>query len=551
MSFAKSIRYVFLLVLILAPIGKVVAGLSITPAFIRLDKTTQGKTYNIPVTVTNQSAKKTEYFLVDVEAPQKIINGLPASKVLSWAKVKPSKITVQPGEARKVMMSVNVPKGYTGDYRVYLTIMQDPKKYELEIKKKKIQAQVGLMQLGKTSTRLPEFKTHIKALVKVNVPVVIRALKPGQKPKLRSKDVSFSKMKITPSSHKDKAMTLVSNVKNKSRFDVVLKGGCTALNKKGTKKLMRADLQQGLLLQPKATAQVECHFGSPLPRGTYRVQGDFIADIKGNRKPLKIAKRHKIKVDKSLASQIAGKGVSGAGNNLITPLLLSTNMVQQEVFNGKVRKVIIEVTNPTSKKMSVNSAFKLTNNTRAKAVFKPKKFTLKAGDSKRISIDFKSKDKKSPIYGFIKFSSKQAKGAPPVSIPVMLIPDGLKVKQKAIFSDIKAVLTAGGTKVLVTSKINNSKDSKEALYMNSVITATNIETGVMTYDTKADLSSENLLPGTSVNVKGEIDFNKLKDGVYQVQLEANSEEGGLSIAKKVNLVVNRDIPEKIKVIINE
>jgi len=547
----KTIKALFLLSLLLIPISKVIAGIAITPAFIRLSETIQDKKYNIPVKVTNQSAKKTEYFIVGVEAPQKKINGLPASKVLKWVKVKPGKITLQPGESRKVLATVKVPKGYTGDYRIYLTFMQDPKKYELQIKQKKIKSQVGLMQLGKTSTRLPEFKTHIKALVKVNVPVVIRALKPGQKPKLRSKDISISKLSVMPSAEKGSAMKLISKVRNKSRFDVVLRGGCTVLNKKGTKKIMRSDLKQGLLLQPNTVANVECQFNSALPRGKYSAQGGFTAMIKGSQKSFKVAKRNKIKIDKNLAAQIAGRGTIGAGNNLITPLLLSTNMVQQEVFNGKVRKVVIEVTNPTSKKMSVRPRFKLTNKNRVKVVFKPKKFNLKAGDSKRVSIDFKSKDKKSPIYGLLEFSSKQAKGAPPLSIPVVLVPEGLKQKQKAKFEDVKALLTAGETRVLFETIINNGKTSKEALYIHSSVSATNVETGVVIHSAKARLSGDHLIPGTSLTASAEMDFAKLEDGVYKILFEASSDEGDLSIGKEINLVVNRDIAQKIKVVTNE
>jgi len=547
----KTIKAIFLLSLLTIPIGKVVAGIAITPAFIRLSETIQDKTYNIPVTVTNQSPRKTEYFLVNVEAPQASINGLPASKVLKWLKVKPSKITVQPGESRKVLVTVKVPKGYTGDYRVYLSIMQDPKKYDLQIKQKKIKSQIGLMQLGKTSTRLPEFKTHIKALVKVNVPLVIRALKPGQKPKLRSKDIAVSNLSVTLSSKKGKAMSMISQIKNKSRFDVVIRGGCTVLNKKGTKKLMRADLSQGLLLQPKVVAKIECQFNSALPRGKYRAQGEFTAAIKGASKLLKISKRNKIKIDKNLSNLMSGRGTAGASNNLVTPLLLSTNMVQQEVFNGKARKVTIEVTNPTNKKMTIRTKFKLTNKNRVKAIIKPKKFRLSAGDSKRISIDFKSKNKKSPIYGFLEFSTSQAKGAPPASIPVVLVPEGLKQQQKAKFLDVKVVLTAGGTRVLFQTNIRNSETSKEALYLNSTVSATNIESGVMVHNTKGHLSAEYLLPGTSVSVVGEMDFARLEDGVYKLLFQATSDEGGLSIGKEVNLVINRDIAQKIKVVVNE
>ena len=41
----KTIKAIFLLSLLTIPIGKVVAGIAITPAFIRLSETIQDKTY--------------------------------------------------------------------------------------------------------------------------------------------------------------------------------------------------------------------------------------------------------------------------------------------------------------------------------------------------------------------------------------------------------------------------------------------------------------------------------------------------------------------------
>jgi len=523
-----TIKALFLLALIAFPISKVIAGISITPAFIRLSETLQGKTYNIPVQLTNQSAKKTEYFVTGVEAPNKIINGIPSSKIIKWVKIKPKKLTLQPGESRKILATVKIPKGVVGDYRIYLTFMQDPKKYELKIKKKKIQSQVGMMQLGKTSTRLPEFKTHIKALLKVNVPLVIRALKKGGKPTLRSKQISLSSFKVMPSSNREDAMDLVAQLKNKSNFDVVVKGGCT-----------------------KTKTSIKCPFTSPLPRGRYQAQGEFFVTIKSSQIIKKITKRNKLKVDKALADIISGKGSLTSGSGLITPLLLSDNLIQQEVFNGKVRKIMIEVTNPTSKKMSIKTSFKLTNDVRVKTIFKPKRFKLKPGDSKRVSIEFKSKDKKKPIYGYVNFASKQAKGAPPASIPVVLIPEGLNESQKAVLSKPNAKLTAEGSRVSIQTNLVNSKTGKGALYVSGVITATNIESGITVADSKLSFSSDHSLPGTSVKIAGTIEFDKLPDGVYAIQLETSSDEGGLSVSKKFNLVVNRDIANKIKAVFNE
>jgi hypothetical protein len=56
-----TIKALFLLALLAFPIGKVIAGLSITPAFVRMGEAQQGRTYHIPIKVTNQSAKLTEH----------------------------------------------------------------------------------------------------------------------------------------------------------------------------------------------------------------------------------------------------------------------------------------------------------------------------------------------------------------------------------------------------------------------------------------------------------------------------------------------------------
>jgi hypothetical protein len=151
----------------------------------------------------------------------------------------------------------------------------------------------------------------------------------------------------------------------------------------------------------------------------------------------------------------------------------------------------------------------------------------------------------------VEFSSKQAKGVPPISIPVVLVPEGLKQKQVAKFDNITAELTAEGSQLLFTTKILNSKTGKEALYLNSTISATNIETGVMTANTVALLSNDHSIPGTSVVITATMEFSKLKDGVYKILFEANSDEGGLSIGKTINLVVNRDIANKVKVVNND
>ena len=91
-----------LLLFFLSPIAEVMAGLSITPAFVRVDKALVGTRYIIPVTVVNQSAKKTEYFKAAVEIHGETVNGTPSATVLGWTTVKPKTFTLKPGENRKV-----------------------------------------------------------------------------------------------------------------------------------------------------------------------------------------------------------------------------------------------------------------------------------------------------------------------------------------------------------------------------------------------------------------------------------------------------------------
>jgi hypothetical protein len=73
----------------------------------------------------------------------------------------------------------------------------------------------------------------------------------------------------------------------------------------------------------------------------------------------------------------------------------------------------------------------------------------------------------------------------------------------------------------------------------------------MTANTVALLSNDHSIPGTSVVITATMEFSKLKDGVYKILFEANSDEGGLSIGKTINLVVNRDIANKVKVVNND
>jgi len=408
------------------------------------------------------------------------------------------------------------------------------------------------MQLGKTSTRLPEFKTHVKSLVKINVPVVIRSIKPGKKIKLRTKQAKFGKFSLVVSKNKAAAMSMSTTFTNKSRFDVVVRGSCTILNKNGSKKLMEVQLQQKILVQPMQIAPIACNFGSPLPRGVYKAQGNFSVSVKGAASTLvKINKRQKIKVNKELSLKLAGRGSSENTQEIITPLLLSPSVIEQQVFRGKIRKIMVDVVNPTSRKITVRSKFRLTNNNKIKAKIKPSKFRLGPGESKTILIDIKNKNKKSPIYGWLEFSTNKSKGALPASIPVILKPDGWKVKQKAKLSTLKATLTSRNSRLFFESKISNSKDGTDALYLLSNVTITNIETGIVEVAIKGSISKDILLPGDTIKITAGTDFGRLKDGVYEVLIKVNSEEGGLSLNKKTNIVINRDIANKVKVIENE
>jgi hypothetical protein len=547
-----TIKALFLLTLIAFPIGKVAAGLSITPAFVRMDQAVQGKSYRIPIKVTNQSAKKTEYFVVGVESPhgKEKINGLPAKRVIAWTKFKPGKFTLQPGESRKVLMTVKVPKGRVGDYRLYLTVAQDPEKYNLEFKKVKAKSAVGVMQLGKVSTRLPEFKTHVKSLIKINIPIVIRAKKPGSVIKVRKSQVKLSKFKLAATKRTDKSMSVKTLFTNNTKYDVILSGSCSLLNKKGSKKLAQVDLATNVLIQPKENAPINCDFSSALPQGRYQVQGNFKVKVKGTKTSFNINKRQKIKISKKMARMFASQG-GGEQDIVRTPVLLSVKMLEQTVTKGKFRKQMVEIVNPTSKKLNINAKFKLSNTNRVKVIIRPSKFKLTSGQSKRISIEFKSKDKGKPVFGWLEFRAKQAKGAVPEKIAVMLVPEGLKLQNKIKIDKIKATLNQSNTRLTISANIFNSKEGKEALYLNATMAIEDLQSGMLALDKEIKISESILLPGDKAIISTTIDFDKLIDGVYKINLNVTSNKSRIRKGQYVNIVVNRDIANKVKVVAND
>ena len=131
------------------------------------------------------------------------------------------------------------------------------------------------------------------------------------------------------------------------------------------------------------------------------------------------------------------------------------------------------------------------------------------------------------------------------------MPEGLKQSQKLKFSDITAKLTSGNSRIHFATNVINHKKGMEALYLSATIAITDIESGVLALSNKVVLENENLLPGNKIIASSDIDFDRLKDGVYQILIMLSSDEGGVSLKKQVNLVINRDIAQKIKVIDNE
>lgn len=538
-----------LLLFFLSPIAEVMADLSITPAFVRMDKAEQGVHYIIPIEVSNRSAKKTEYFKAAVETPREIINGTPAATIIGWTKVSPKSFTLQPGEKRKVKVSVKVPKGYVGDYRIYLAIMQDPRKYKLKLNKQKLKQSIGVMQFGKTSTRIPEFKTHVQALIKVNIPIVLRALKKDQKVKTNPKKIALGKFKVSASRDRRNAMTISIPVKNKHKFDVVVTGSCTILDIKGLKKLKVAGIKKRLNMQPKTQSTIECDFKSPLPKGKYQIRGSFLSSIKGVASAVKITPRQKIKINSKLAKQIADQGDGSGSDRPLTPIMLSPTIIEQEFVGGSVRQTIVELVNPTTQKLDVFAKFKSSNKKKVKTIIKPKKIKLEPGATKRVKVNFKIKNKKAPVFGWLSFEAKQTRGSIPAMIPVILIPEGVTLKQKLRLGKVKASLSSGNSWLNISISMKNSKKGAPALFLKAQFDLVEIKSGNNSGQKFIPrLSNSILLPGDKIKLIGGLAFNRLPDGVYNLKMAVTSEEGGIDLTKTVRLVINRDIDNMVKVV---
>mgnify|MGYP001602815936 CR=1 FL=1 len=544
------IKKLILLTLLLLPMVQTWAGVSVTPAFVRMDKAVQEVEYIVPVMVSNTSAGKTEYFNAFVETREAQVNGIAATTVLEWTTVTPSNFTLEPGQVKKVNFKVRVPKGYVGDYRVFLAIMQDPKKYRSYIDKSKLQQSIGSMQFGKTSSQVGEYKTQVNSFIKINVPIVLRAITEGQAIKLNFKKINYGKFKVIATDTGKGVMSINMPVSNLSKFDIAISGSCEVYDAKGKKKLKVVTIRnKSVTIQPKTSADIECIFKSPLPVASYLIRGDFLLGIKGKNNRRSKKQAGMISIDADLAAKMAGRGASGVTNDRpVTPIMLAPSILEQTFRSGNIRPVTVEVINPTSNILSLSARFKSSNKNKVKAAISPKNFKLVPGGKKKIKLNLSASNKKSPVFGWLSFTAKQTAGSIPASIPVMMVPDKLKLKQRLRLVNTKATLSSDESRVNFTSILQNSNKGMPALYLNAKLKIRELVSGKEVSSVIGVLSNTSILPGGKIRINGIVNFNKLVNGVYKLIINLGSEQVGVKLEKTLRIIINRDAEEKIKVV---
>ncbi len=542
-------KSLFLLALFILPLSQVWAGVSVTPAFVRIGKVVQQTEYIVPIEVTNTSAVKTEYFNVFVETRGTQVNGAPAATVLGWTEVTPSIITLESGEKAKINFKVTIPKGYVGDYRVFVAIMQDPSKYRSYVSKSKLSQSIGSMQFGKKSVKSAgEYKTSVNSFIKINVPIVLRAVTAEQVATINLKDVKYGQFKVIATDSQKGVMAITLPVSNMSKFDVSIGGSCAVFDAKSKRKLKVVGVNKGsITIQPKTSGKLECFFKSPLPEGSYQIRGDFLVGIKGQSGKRQKNLRDMISIDKDFAKKISSKG-HGGDDRPITPILLTPAMLEQVIKGGNIRPVTIEVVNPTSQALSLSARFRSSTKNKVKATISPSRFKLAPGSRKKIKLNLSASNKKTAVFGWLSFTAKQTSGSIPASIPVMMVPDKLKLKQRLRISKSKTTLSADVKWVDISTVLQNSTKGKPALYLNAKLSLNELVSGAQVASKFMSMSKTTLLPGDKIKLVARVNFSKLKNGVYKLKISVNSEEGNIDTSKTVRVIVNRDAAEKIKVI---
>lgn len=529
------------------------AGMKIEPAFIRMDKAAQGKSYFVPISITNTSLEQMEHLKVYTETRGKQVNGISAGEVLSWATVEPSSLSVRPGETKRTKFRVTIPTTTEGDYRLYIAIEQDGRRRRQEIEnQQKMALALGSSQLGKDYHSSPkEITRTINTLLKITVPVVLRVLEPGVSPVLNAGEVRVGEIAATPGAAENEAMALQVPVENLAAYDVDVTGVCTIYDSSGKKKLKVSKVSRtNSTVQPKNKSNVTCPYRTPLASGEYRVALQIAVNISGSNQTTPIKLRRKLTIDDLLASKMRNSvmGGHGAQDRPVTPLFLDPPVVEERFRGSKPKSISIDVNNPTRKTLHLRSMFQSASKKfPVKSTVKPKRLTLEAGATKKIMLSVVPKKRNQPVFGWLRVVAKETAGSLPAAVPIVLTPEQYKLQERARMTDLQASLSKDGKYLGFSSLVENSTRGQPIFHLQGTALITGIAGSEQSHKITITPTTPILLPGEQARISGAQRFSELEDGIYDLTLKSDG-DGVSQLSIKSQIKVDRESEERVTLV---
>jgi len=535
------IRYlsqVFLLFSLVA-VTVVNAGISISPAILGFSAGPGGN-YRIPITIRNTSKEREENLKLYVESTRSDQD----VTMLKWVKISKEKLQLKPSATEKINLKIKIPGNASGDFRVTLYIDQDEAVVRQQVPIAD-EDDPGEMQLGRRrSLDLPrKFSGQIVQTMRMGIPIRVR-IQNASNANWKEPQLTYGRVNLTPVKRERGDFAMVSVVINPGFYDTEVKGTCKLLHSKTKKELKVAALDGGgENVLPAIEKLLRCHFKGVPPAGTYLTVMDLMQEVRGSNNPVKKQLRARLVVDDALIAKLEKRGESEARAvaDGKSPLMVEPQLIKQTPKSTPKSETVV-VTNPTNKTLNVIARFKPYADSRKrnpKVKVKPQKFKLRPSKDKKVKLQIKP-SKGAAAYGKLILS---VKGSESLEVPVLIMPQKVKLKAAATVSGAKIVFNREKELATITAKLA-MEGTSHLEEVQADITIENSK-GEAVKITQMDGVGDLLLPGEKSSLTLIMGLKELKDEEYTARIKLKA-AGEFAATTELKFKVDRESQQVIQ-----
>ena len=468
--------------------------------------------------------------------------------MIPWSAVAPASFSIEPGEKAELTVKLKIPKGIYGDFRGSIMVAQDAAKMDKDLQKK-IDLDNILMGKSDGHGRPQEVLRTIKQYVRVAIPVYVRVQQKSALKRKFAPQLKLGKLKIGTANEGEGTLKTTLFVENRGYFDLRVGGTCRILH--GTKKsLLRiTDLSdKKITVMPRSKQLIAFTFSDPLPAGNYIMSVNLKAENRGFDNPVRKSMQTGFNVSPEMAATLSKMAGDDAGSNIPqVPLLVDPGSINLNPERTKIKPFKLSVVNPTNKTLGVRSIFRsASKNKKSKpsVTITPSKFDIEPGKSKRIRVQIKPGGKE-PVYGNLLFGVKGMKSSRPVQVPVMIVPQGLKLKRIATISELEATTINDDKSVRILGLLKNTGDVHLGTISVEISIRDFLDNPVK--EIRGSVGRKTLLPAEKTRVYGNLLLADLKDNTYKATFSVKS-NGVKVISNSFRFKVDSESDEVVRMV---